>query len=72
MITKVQAWIDATFVDLARQMRWSFLPPLMVYFAAGLSGATAIVGTFFGILVVNRIVQRTGKQSIVVLLLVLS
>ncbi len=47
MLEKARAWFDATFLDLARQMRWSFLPPLMVYFAAGLSGATAIVGTFF-------------------------
>jgi len=40
-------WIDAVVFDLARQMRWTFLPPLMVYFAAGFSGLTAIVGTFF-------------------------
>ena len=40
-------WFERTIVDLGRQLRWSFLPPLMVYFAAGLSGATAIVGTFF-------------------------
>jgi hypothetical protein len=36
-----------TFVDLGRQLRWSYLPPLMVYFAAGISSLTAIVGTFF-------------------------
>lgn len=40
-------WLKRTFVDLVRQLRWSFLPPLMVYFAAGISGLTAIVGTFF-------------------------
>ncbi|MET4130123.1 hypothetical protein [Roseovarius sp. MBR-6] len=40
-------WIDAVLFDLARQMRWTFLPPLMVYFAAGFSGLTMIVGTFF-------------------------
>jgi hypothetical protein len=28
-------------------MRWSYLPPLMVYMAAGVSGLTGIVGTFF-------------------------
>lgn len=32
---------------LARDMRLSYLPPLMVYLAAGISGLTAIVGTFF-------------------------
>ncbi|HKK84670.1 MAG TPA: hypothetical protein VJ942_04015, partial [Roseovarius sp.] len=41
------AWVDAVVFDLARQMRWTFLPPLMVYFAAGFSGLTGIVGTFF-------------------------
>lgn len=40
-------WFSETFVDLGRQMRWSYLPPLMVYFAAGISGLTSIVGTFF-------------------------
>lgn len=40
-------WIDAVVFDLGRQVRWSFLPPLMVYFAAGCSGLTLIVGTFF-------------------------
>jgi hypothetical protein len=40
-------WLDGVFGDLLRQLRWSFLPPLMVYFAAGISGLTAIVGVFF-------------------------
>ncbi len=35
------------FSDLPKQMRWSYLPPLMVYLAAGISGLTSIVGTFF-------------------------
>ncbi len=43
----VGRWIDATVLDLGRQLRWSYLPPLMVYLAAGVSGLTAIVGTFF-------------------------
>ena len=33
--------------ELPRQFRWSNVPPLMVYLAAGISGLTAIVGTFF-------------------------
>jgi hypothetical protein len=40
-------WIDDTFLDLGRQLRWSYLPPLLVYLAAGVSGLTAVVGTFF-------------------------
>ena len=44
---RARRWLDMTFGELARQFRWSFLPPLMVYLAAGVSGLTAIVGTFF-------------------------
>ena len=40
-------WFDAVVLDLGRQMRFSFLPPLMVYFAFGCSTVTGIVGTFF-------------------------
>jgi hypothetical protein len=40
-------WFDRNCVDLGRQMRLSYLPPLMVYTAAGVSGLTGIVGTFF-------------------------
>ena len=39
-------WFDSTFLDLGRQIRWSYLPPLMIYLAAGVQGLTAIVGTF--------------------------
>jgi BT1 family len=44
---KSWTWVDANVLDLGRQMRLSYLPPLMVYMAAGISGLTAIVGTFF-------------------------
>jgi len=48
MITNTMwRWLDATFLDLGRQFRWTYLPPLMVYLAAGVSGLTSIVGTFF-------------------------
>ncbi|TDK47419.1 hypothetical protein [Antarcticimicrobium luteum] len=40
-------WFDAVVLELGREMRWSFLPPLMVYFAYGASGLTSVVGTFF-------------------------
>lgn len=43
----VAAWFERTFVDLFRQLQLQFLPPLMVYVAAGLAGLTGIVGTFF-------------------------
>jgi hypothetical protein len=40
-------WIDDNIVDLGRQTRLSYLPPLMVYLAYGIQSLTAIVGTFF-------------------------
>ncbi len=42
-----QTGISGATTGLIHQMRWSYLPPLMVYLAAGISGLTAIVGTFF-------------------------
>lgn len=46
-VSMARGWIDAVVFDLGRQLRWSFLPPLMVYFAYGFTGLTQIVGTFF-------------------------
>ena len=43
----ISQFIDNTLVDLGRQFRWSYLPPLMIYVAAGVSGLTGIVGLFF-------------------------
>lgn len=42
-----RSWLDRNVYDLGRQMRLSYVPPLMVYLAAGVSGLTGIVGTFF-------------------------
>jgi hypothetical protein len=47
MFTRFYRWIDRNILELGREMRLSYLPPLMVYLAAGISGLTAIVGTFF-------------------------
>lgn len=43
----VMQWLDRNILELGREMRLSYLPPLMVYMAAGISGLTGIVGTFF-------------------------
>jgi hypothetical protein len=43
----LRRWLDRNVLELGREMRASYLPPLMVYVAAGISGLTAIVGTFF-------------------------
>ena len=47
MITFLRRWYEENILELAHEMRWSYLPPMMVYVAAGISGLTAIVGTFF-------------------------
>ena len=47
MIKSITNFLDSTFLDLGRQFKWSYLPPLMIYAAAGISGLTGIVGTFF-------------------------
>ena len=46
-MNKIIKFLDNTFLDLGRQFKWTYLPPLMVYMAAGISGLTGIVGTFF-------------------------
>ncbi len=43
----VGRWLDVNILALGREMRLSYLPPLMVYAAAGISGLTGIVGTFY-------------------------
>lgn len=47
MPSRIYRWIDRNILELGRELRLSYLPPLMVYVAAGVSGLTAIVGTFF-------------------------
>jgi MFS family permease len=46
-LTGIYEWIDRNILSLGREMRLSYLPPLMVYMAYGISGLTGIVGTFF-------------------------
>ena len=46
-LKKIHHWVDNNILELGREMRLSYLPPLMVYVAAGVSGLTGIVGTFF-------------------------
>ncbi len=47
MIPSLARWFDRNILELGRELRLSYLPPLMVYLAAGVSGLTGIVGTFF-------------------------
>jgi len=47
MLSSVYHWIDRNILELGRELRLSYLPPLMIYIAFGIQGLTAIVGTFF-------------------------
>jgi len=47
MLIQLAQWVDRNILSLGREMRLSYLPPLMVYMAYGISGITGIVGTFF-------------------------
>ena len=40
-------WFTKDFLGIVREMRWSYVPPLMVYLAAGISGFTGIIESFF-------------------------
>ena len=40
-------WFSYDFFGIVREMRLSYMPPLMVYFAAGVSGFTGIVESFY-------------------------
>lgn len=46
-VSIVIQWFSANILSLGREMRLSYMPPLMVYVAAGISGLTGIVGTFY-------------------------
>lgn len=47
MLAVVDRWFKTHVLDLGRELRWSYLPPLMIYLAAGASELTEIVGTFY-------------------------
>jgi BT1 family len=40
-------WFDRSILALGREFRLSFMPPLMVYMAAGIAGITSVVGAFY-------------------------
>lgn len=46
-LSVIAQWLSVNILALGREMRLSYLPPLMVYVAAGISGLTSIVGTFY-------------------------
>jgi MFS family permease len=47
LFRRLWLWFIRDFLGIFREMRWSYLPPLMVYLAAGVSGFTGIIESFF-------------------------
>ncbi len=47
VLARLWLWFVRDFAGIFREMRWSYVPPLMVYFAAGVSGFTGIVESFY-------------------------
>jgi len=45
--TRLKRYIFQDFFGIVGEMRFSYVPPLMVYFAAGVSGFTGIVESFY-------------------------
>jgi len=40
-------WLIEDVLGIIQEMRWSYVPPLMVYLAAGISGFTGIIESFY-------------------------
>ena len=47
LLKKIWRWLINDFFGIIREMRWNYVPPLMVYFAAGVAGFTGIIESFF-------------------------
>ncbi len=46
-VQRVVRWFRYDFFGIFQEMRWSYVPPLMVYLAAGISGFTGIIESFY-------------------------
>ncbi len=47
VLRRTVRWLRVDVLGIVREMRFSYLPPLMVYLAAGVSGFTGIIESFF-------------------------
>jgi len=47
VMMKMTARFSHGWKDLQKSWQWSYLPPMMIYFAAGIQGFSGIAGTFF-------------------------
>ena len=46
ILANMVGWFQNDFLGVIRQLRWRYLPPLMVYFVAGVSGFTGFIESF--------------------------
>jgi hypothetical protein len=47
IVSRLRRWFFEDFLGIISEMRLSYVPPLMVYFAAGISGFTGIIESFY-------------------------
>ena len=47
LFKKMMSRFSHGLADLQKNWQWSYLPPMMIYFAAGIQGFSGIAGTFF-------------------------
>ena len=47
MILRMVRWFRFDVLGIIQDMRWSYVPPLMIYLAAGVSGFTGIIESFY-------------------------
>jgi hypothetical protein len=47
LFVKMKTQFSHGLTDLKNNWQWSYLPPMMIYFAAGVQGFSGIAGTFF-------------------------
>lgn len=46
-ILRFVRWVHRDVLGIIQDMRWSYVPPLMIYLAAGVSGFTGIIESFY-------------------------
>ena len=47
VLDRLWRWFSVDFLGIFKEVRWSYLPPLMVYLAAGVSGFTGYLESLF-------------------------
>jgi len=53
LVKCLQYWLMREVFGIFREMRWNYIPPLMVYLAAVVSGFTGILERFYIAAILN-------------------